>query len=402
MPNLKMTPEFEQAVRAAGSADAIKETIQAEIARQTAADEAEVATAAAAAKAATDKVAADKIAADAVAAAAAAAASQKGFTRTEVIGGKPFDFEAPTEEKLNELVLNAYRVSNALGGAAPQTSQPDAAKEAADRQAAADLEVARQTALQTKMQRGEISVTDYLKESGAVAEYLDAQGISIETLKNAVAQSQATELQQSWTQATETFLSGPGARWPGGKKNQDQLQTVLMALRLEDADDKVGALVQAYDYMKSHDMVYANDAVTSPADDKFAADAAAKVAVDAAAKVAGLTPEIIAATKTPEQLQALVDSLVLKALADKAAADAAAIEAAKHPRTSSSMFNASSGVFGGGDGAGSTEARVRSDAAVAQSLKDVRPDEILAAWNQAQIAGGKDPNSAFMDAFRKR
>lgn len=81
----------------------------------------------------------------------------------------------------------------------------------------------------------------------------------------------------------------------------------------------------------------------------------------------------------------------------ESASDAAA-EAAKSPRTSSSMFGASSGVS-----AASVESRAetkaRSDAAVAAALKDATPQEILAAWKQAQLRGGGDPNQAFIEAF---
>jgi hypothetical protein len=161
-----------------------------------------------------------------------------------------------------------------------------------------------------------------------------------------------------------------------------------------DADDKVGALVTAYEYLKQHDALKAYQPPVSDA--QAAAD---QVAADAAA--AGTDPGATAVPQTPEAIQALITAAVQKALTDQAAANAAAVEAAKSPRNSSSMFGASSGVSGSGTGAGSTESKVRSDAAATAALKDASPAEIMAAWKEAQMAGGKDANEVFMNAFRR-
>ena len=396
MANLKMTPELETAIRAASSNDDIQTLIRTELDKQTAAEAADVA-AQAAAKVAADKAAADKAAADAAAAAGAGGGS---VTRTEVIGGKALEFVAESEQKLNEMVLNAYRVYYATVGTTPQAQETrvDAAKVEAEARAAAELEVARQTELQTKMQRGEISVSDYLKQSGAVADYLQDRGISIDTLKTAVEQSQSQALVQSWSQATEQFLQGPGAKWPGGDKNMAQMEMALATLGLSD-QPSVDSLVKAYEYLTQRDAIFANNAPLS-AEEKSAATkvVTATAAVDAAnAKTAELTG------KSQAEIQKIIDDAVAQALAKNAADAAAAAEAAKTPRTSSSLFNASSGLFApGGSGAGSTEAKIRSDAATSQVLQNASPAEILEAWKAAQVAGGKNPNEAFLEQFAAR
>ena len=69
---------------------------------------------------------------------------------------------------------------------------------------------------------------------------------------------EAAEAQQaqSWAQATEAFLNGPGADWPGGAQN---LQIIGMEIashpELINAEDKVAALAQAYQYMKEKNIV---------------------------------------------------------------------------------------------------------------------------------------------------
>jgi trimeric autotransporter adhesin len=384
MPNLSMTPELEQAVRAASSPEAITSAIQAELARQTSAAEAEAATAAAA------KAAADKMAADAT----AAANTGTGFTRTEVIGGREFIFTAGSEAELNGKVLDAYRVAYALGtGTVQEEVQVDPVAQAAvdaAAQAAAEVETARQTDLGLKFQRGEISVKEYLEESGAVSEYLAKEGISIADLKETVQKTQDSTYTQDWQAATSAFLAGPGSEWPGGDVNKFNLQNTLVALDLMDADDKVGALVKAYEYMKQNGALIP---YVPPADTTTQATdtASATGTTIAPGSVSAATP------RTDAEIQAIVQAAVSKALADQANA----VEAAKSPRTSSSMFGASSGVSGGSV-VGSTEAKVRSDAATTAALKDASPAEILDAWKAAQVAGGKNPNEAFLEQFSSR
>lgn len=391
MSTLKMTPELEAAIRNASSRDDIQTLVRDELGRQTAAAEAETAATAAAAKAAADKAAADKAASD------AAAAESRGVSRTEVIGGKEIEFEASTEQELKDMILNAYRVYYATKSEPQQqVVQTDAAKEAAEAKNAAELEAARQADLQTKMQRGEISVTDYLNQSGAVASYLAEQGISVETLKATVAQAQQTEYVKSWSDATNEFLHGPGAKYPGGVKNQAQMEMALSVLGLQE-EPSVDSLVKAYDYLLKRDALFAPDTQLSDAE-KIAAQKTADAATTVDANAARASE---VSGKSPEEIQAVIDAAVQKALADKAAADVAAIEAAKKPRTSSTIFGASSGIFTPG-GAGSAEAKVRSDAAASAALQNASPTEIMEAWKAAQVAGGKDPNAAFTEQYATR
>lgn len=385
MPNVTMTPELEQAVRAASSPEAIQSAIQAELARQTSATEAEAATAAAA------KIAAEKV-----------TAANAGVTRTEVIGGQEFTFTGANQAEVDQLVLNAYRVAYAVGGNTGSTReevQIDPAQANADvvaAQAAADAETARQTELGLKFQRGEISVKEYLEESGAVSEFLEKEGISIDALKQSVQKNQDESYKADWQSATAAFLAGPGAEWPGGDVNKFNLQNTLVALDLMYADDKVEALVKAYEHMKQNGALLP---YVPPVD-----AAAQAIGTSSAAGSGGSGDSGSAAVShTPEELQAIVQAAVSKALADQAVANAAAVEAAKSPRTSSSVFGASSGVAGAGSSVvGSTEARVRSDVAATAALKDASPAEILDAWKTAQVASGKNPNEAFMENFSSR
>jgi trimeric autotransporter adhesin len=397
--NLKMTPELEAALRQASSTEAMQQLLSAERDRQTA----EIAaTEAATAQAAADKAAADKALADKAAADKAAAdkSAGEGFSRTEVIGGKELIFEGASQAEVDQMVLNAYRVWAATGGQIAEVAvDPSVAEKVAADAAAA--EAARLADLELKWKRGEVSAKEYLEQSGALASYLEAEGISLDALKESVEATQNSSYIQSWASATEQFLNH--SDWPGGEKNKAILHNTLTAMDLLDADDKVQAMYQAYARMKELGTIFPYEEGT-PITGKTAEETKAIVEAQARAAAAAATPTVAASQvvlpKTSEELNAYIQAAVQKAVADKAAADAAAIEAAKKPRGSSGMFGASTGTFAV---AGATEAAVtQADATVAAAMKNASPEEILMAWKHAQLAGGKDPNTAFLEQFSSR
>lgn len=317
-----------------------------------------------------EKQAAEKTASDAAAATAAAktandaaaVAANQTFKRTVTIGGKDFEFEESTELALERAVNNALTIAFSLQSTTPEPvvapvveKQPTEEEKVA---AAADLEL--------KFKRGEITTAEYLKQSGAVDEYLAAQGVSIASLKETVEKSQTEKFEQSWAEATTEFLQSPaGADWPGGEKNKTLIGIQLAAMGLVDAKDKVAAMAQAYAAMKSQGIVM------QPTEAEIAAVKGTSVATTKAAAVVSTTPT-------------------------SAALAAAAASAAKKEVTSSSLFGASSGVG----------ASVLTGTEAAESKFDIpanaTPAEILDAWKKAQIAGGKDPNAAFTETFSTR
>jgi hypothetical protein len=205
---------------------------------------------------ATGKFIATGESADTEAARAAAAAADTGhiYTRTVNIGGKDFDFTSTDPDLLEHQILSAQAVVAELTNPANQTHhEQTSAERAAD-----------SAMLQLKMQRGEISLKEYLERSDAVKDYLANQGISIDTLRENAQKQEGEAYQKSWAQATETFLNGPGASWPRGNRNLAQMQTAVLALGLQDAEDKVDALLRAYEYLKQNDMLFERD--TTPTD----------------------------------------------------------------------------------------------------------------------------------------
>jgi multidrug efflux pump subunit AcrA (membrane-fusion protein) len=371
LPELEMNDEIRKAVQSAVNADDIKALLlaeaqkQFEVKAQTQAD--------ADAQAVADKVAADKAAAE-----AADAAAHQTYTRTEVIGGKAFEFEAASESELDRLVLQAYQVAYAVRPDvnAPVVPQVDAARAAQEAASRAEAEVAAKAELEGQFKRGEISTADYLAKSGAISDYLQSNGISIDALKTTVARTEDTQYEQSWAEASKVFLNGIGAYWPGGERNQEQIGLTIAHLGLTDAEDKVAALGKAFEYMKQKNMIFPNEAVTTEttpqttrttltqADvEKIAADAAAKVAAEFANR----------GTTTPAAPQ-------------------------RTAATSSGLFGRSSGVSAPVVPASGTKpGEVKHEIPAGTT-----PQEILEAWKAEQVKQGINPNDAFIDTYKAR
>jgi hypothetical protein len=354
LPEVAMTDELAAAIQAAISTADVKSLLVAEAEKQLATKTQLDSDQAAATQAAADKIAADQAEADAV------AKANQIFSRTEIIGGREFHFEASTEGELDRQVLNAFKV-------AYNVQQPETRAEVVDPNAAAqaaEAETLAKVELERKFKLGEISAADYIQQSGAVNEYLSKQGISIDSLKAVVENNRVAATQQSWAEASEIFRNSPaGESWPGGEKNRALLGDKLAALGLVDAEDKVAALSQAYAAMKQTGAYFVNG------------DEPITTAADVASSRAVVAEQTVVAQQA-EQTRAAA--------------------AAKVRSMSSSLFGASSGTSG---------APVTSPAVVdaKKAIPDnATPQEILEAWKAAQVAGGQDPNAAFTAAFRAK
>ena len=211
-------------------------------------------------------------------------------------------------------------------------------------------------------------------------EYLAEQGLSIDTLKATVEQSQTTQFEQSWQQATDVFRSSPAGRdWPGGQKNLQVIGLQVAALGLVDATDKVGALAAAYAKMKELGIVFPAETAVSEADAVENARAAAAETARLAAEQHATPGEAAAAEIAARQQRA-----------------AAAARVQTTTPTSSSLFGRSSGT------GAATEVVDTKKEPVIEIPKDATPQEIMDAWKQAQRLAGKDPNQAFTEQFKAR
>lgn len=355
---LNVNEELTKAVTAAISVEDIRAAVVAEHDKQTA-------TATASAQADADAAAA-KVAADAAAKAAAVAST--GFTRTEVIGGRSFTFEADTELELERMVSNALRVAYAIQPTeAARSEVPDPAAEAAAAAAAvkrAEADAVAKVELEQGFRAGTISVSEYIKRSGALKEFLAAEGVSIESLKETVNQNVNQKEIQSWADAAEVFKNSPaGDTWPGGEQNQVILGDIISARPdLLNATDKVAAMATAYNVMKQRGTIFKTE---------------------------------VAATQTDAEKAAATQAIADKAVADKAAADAAALaeQNRKTAASSSSLFSRSSGVA-------TTTVTAPAAGAKVDVPADASPAEIMDAWKKAMVAQGKNPDEAFIDNYR--
>jgi hypothetical protein len=181
-------------------------------------------------------------------AAAAAAAKQEEteheFSKTEVIGGVEFTFTASTEVELEQKIGDAYRVAGAVQANPPATQREsrNLARKVVDRNEAEEL-----------LRSGAITTAEFLERTDAVGDYLAERGFDVD-------EAAAKQFEQSWAQATAVFLNSPaGADWPGGQKNLEIIGSKIAAMGLIDAEDKVGALAQAYAEMKEKKLLFDGD-----------------------------------------------------------------------------------------------------------------------------------------------
>lgn len=362
LKSVTMTDELAKAVNAAMDPADLKAAILAEAEKQGLAADTLATEQATAEKAAADKTAADKVIAD-------AATAKTTFSRTEVISGKEFTFEGDSEQEVNQMALNAYRVAATIQTPARVAPPIDPAIAAAAAQKAAEEEAANKAELELKFKRGDISTAEYIEQSGAMDAYLAKKGVPLSALQAVIEKDQNTQYEKSWMQATEEFKrSVAGADWPGGEQNKNILGMKIVAMGLTDADDKVAALAAAYADMKATNMIFPVEraAVTlSPADQAIA---------EATAKAAKVSADNAAATAV--------------------VAEAARVAALRQPAKSSSIFGASSGV--------NTPAADKSATPTVEVPKDATPEEIIDAWKKTVVASGQSPDSAFQSQFSAR
>jgi len=170
----------------------------------------------------------------------------RSFAKSVTVDGEKHIFESATEEGANAKLLAFIRESANDPAERPRDSESGrfvAARTELDAVAAADLEI--------KLRTGQISTETYLAESGAIERHLENLGVSVESLKAASAQT----YQQSWQQATETFLKT--SDWPGGDENLKIASRLMSENGLQDKPS-VETLLRVYAHMKEHNLLVEN------------------------------------------------------------------------------------------------------------------------------------------------
>ena len=201
--------------------------------------------------------------------AAAPGTQPRGYARRLTINGAPVIVEGVTEleleQKVNAVLREAFEGKQPAAGDEPArdaaTGRFTADRGKADEAAAANEE--QKAALQLDFQLGRITASEYIEKSGAVAEFLQSQGIDMDSLREAVSTKSDEKTIQSWQHATDAFLNGPaGSDWPGGSANLKIIGDLIRENNL-DSSPSVESLAACWAYMKENGLVQSNPELES-------------------------------------------------------------------------------------------------------------------------------------------
>lgn len=193
--------------------------------------------------------------------------SAQTLSRTITIGGKQFTVEGADERELDRRELEAHQAAETQ----PVTTQEqprgaDGKFKAAESDAARQQRVLDGVELERKFRLSEISASDYIQQSGALAEALEKElGMPLDEVKETFQERQGKRYERDWADATNRFLtSDAGSDWPGGNQNMKKIGEIISNATMEDgtplvdAPDKVAALEWAYSYAKEHELLVEN------------------------------------------------------------------------------------------------------------------------------------------------
>lgn len=195
-------------------------------------------------------------------------ASTVSITITDPATGEKTKLEAESQDALNALQLQWYREHPST----PVTTQEQPRGADGKFKAAAESDAARQqraldaVELERKFRLSEISASDYIQQSGALAEALEKElGMPLDEVKETFQERQGKRYERDWADATNRFLtSDAGSDWPGGNQNMKKIGEIISNATMEDgtplvdAPDKVAALEWAYSYAKEHELLVEN------------------------------------------------------------------------------------------------------------------------------------------------
>jgi hypothetical protein len=179
------------------------------------------------------------------------------FARSVTINGTKTILESSSQEELDQAETAIYRVAMAQ----PVATETHIERPRNDRgQFDSDLDAANKAELELQFKRGEISASDYLQKSGAVADYLAQQGVPLADLKASVAEKSEIRAAQGWADATEEFKARH-PEWLGGEANAKTIGQILIENDLVDASDKLEAMESAYNHARENNMLVTNPQV---------------------------------------------------------------------------------------------------------------------------------------------
>jgi len=185
-----------------------------------------------------------------------AGAAPKRVAKTVTVDGVKYIIEGATETELAQKETALYQklfVQPAITEQTQEESRSDGGQFVSAEATAA------KAALELAFKRGDISASEYLQRSGAVAEYLANAGVPLEYLKASVAEKQNQKFQQSYQDATQTFIARH-PEWQGGDRNRETLGRIILEQDLTNGDP-LKALEQAYEHARKNNMLVENPEV---------------------------------------------------------------------------------------------------------------------------------------------
>jgi hypothetical protein len=130
-----------------------------------------------------------------------------------------------------------------------------------------DLNAVEAYELEMKMKRGEITVAQFLAQSGELARHFDQ--LAKDRLNLDPEAVRSANFQKSWASAAEEFLnSEAGKDWPGGEANKEILGQILHENGL-DNQPSAETLARAYQHAKEHGLLVANPELVKREKERF-------------------------------------------------------------------------------------------------------------------------------------
>jgi len=108
------------------------------------------------------------------------------------------------------------------------------------------LAAADRAMLDLQFKRGEIDAATFLEKSGAVQEYLRKQGVDLDALRDV---SAGKTFEKNWAAATNEFMRGHAASWPGGEELKNAVALKIAELGLVD-EPSAANLTKAWNAVK--------------------------------------------------------------------------------------------------------------------------------------------------------
>jgi hypothetical protein len=186
---------------------------------------------------------------------------QAAFTKVVTINGKDYTASGATEAEMlrqeSAIFQNLFEQTSADAPPPDPRGRDERGRFVQDA-AAREADIIAKSELELRFKRGEITASDYIEQSGAVKEYLEAQGVPMDTLRE-IADQKTTS---NWEEATRQFREiDEGRIWVGGAENLQKLGNLIIQMGAADAPN-VENLRRAAEYLRVNNLLVENPEAT--------------------------------------------------------------------------------------------------------------------------------------------